>query len=292
MGACESNTRGTPEEIKANAQISKQLKQDREKNQKIKLLLLGAGESGKSTFAKQMKIIHLNGYKTLDDRKRFINVVHQNILDNVKALLEAAEKFQKSLKEENKVFVKKIITLTEDDLQEMETKGLSKELRDAIKTLWKDPAIQAAFARSSEFQLNDSAEYFFNALDRIAAEDYVPTVDDILRVRAKTTGINEIEFRVNKYNFQMVDVGGQRSERRKWIHCFEDVTAIIFCVASSEYDQKLYEDESTNRMMEALKLFRDITNSKWFKSTPIILFLNKDDLFRTKIKKVPLNVCF
>jgi GTPase SAR1 family protein len=117
-------------------------------------------------------------------------------------------------------------------------------------------------------------------------------VDDILRVRAKTTGINEIEFKVNRYNFQMVDVGGQRSERRKWIHCFTDVTAIIFCAASSEYDQKLYEDESTNRMMEALKLFKDITNSKWFRNTPIMLFLNKDDLFRTKIQKVPLNVCF
>jgi hypothetical protein len=40
-------------------------------------------------------------------------------------------------------------------------------------------------------------------------------------------------------------VGGQRSERKKWIHCFEDVTAIIFCVAMSEYDQVLHEDETT-----------------------------------------------
>ena len=43
----------------------------------------------------------------------------------------------------------------------------------------------------------------------------------------------------------MFDVGGQRSERKKWIHCFEDVTAIIFCVAMSEYDQVLHEDETT-----------------------------------------------
>ena len=47
------------------------------------------------------------------------------------------------------------------------------------------------------------------------------------------------------------------------IHCFEDVTAIIFCVALSEYDQVLYEDESTNRMHESLRLFDSICNNKW-----------------------------
>ena len=42
----------------------------------------------------------------------------------------------------------------------------------------------------------------------------------------------------------MVDVGGQRSERRKWIHCFENVTSIIFLVALSEYDQILFESDN------------------------------------------------
>lgn len=42
----------------------------------------------------------------------------------------------------------------------------------------------------------------------------------------------------------MFDVGGQRSERKKWIHCFESVTSIIFCVALSEYDQVLLEEKS------------------------------------------------
>lgn len=45
--------------------------------------------------------------------------------------------------------------------------------------------------------------------------------------------------------YRLFDVGGQRSERKKWIHCFEDVTAIIFCVALSGYDQVLHEDETT-----------------------------------------------
>ncbi len=70
------------------------------------------------------------------------------------------------------------------------------------------------------------------------------------------------------------------------------MTAIIFCVAMSEYDQVLHEDESTNRMQESLKLFDSICNNKWFGETSIILFLNKKDLFEEKILRSPLTICF
>lgn len=91
---------------------------------------------------------------------------------------------------------------------------------------------------------------------------------------------------------RMFDVGGQRSERKKWIHCFEGVTAIIFCVALSGYDLVLAEDEEMNRMIESMKLFDSICNSKWFIETSIILFLNKKDLFEEKITRSPLTICF
>jgi len=60
----------------------------------------------------------------------------------------------------------------------------------------------------------------------------------------------------------------------------------------SEYDLKLYEDETVNRMHESIKLFDEICNSRWFTNTSIILFLNKSDIFKEKIKKIDLNVCF
>jgi hypothetical protein len=56
----------------------------------------------------------------------------------------------------------------------------------------------------------------------------------------------------------MFDVGGQRSERKKWIHCFENVTAIIFLVAISEYDQVLIEDETVVRFCKS-SLFLKLT---------------------------------
>jgi hypothetical protein len=90
----------------------------------------------------------------------------------------------------------------------------------------------------------------------------------------------------------MVDVGGQRSERKKWIHCFQDVTCVVFVTSLSEYDQMLYEDHTVRRIDESLKLFDEVCNSRWFLETNIILFLNKSDIFKEKIKKTDLSVCF
>lgn len=90
-------------------------------------------------------------------------------------------------------------------------------------------------------------------------------------------------------NFQILDVGGQRNERRKWIHCFDNVTAIIFVAAINEYDQKLYEDSKTHRITEALNLFQEQLDNPLFEKTPIILFLNKIDLFKEKLRKKPLE---
>jgi hypothetical protein len=67
---------------------------------------------------------------------------------------------------------------------------------------------------------------------------------------------------------------------------FEGVDSVMFVAALSEYDQTLFEDESTNRMEEALRLFSEICNSRWFKNTSIILFLNKRDILAEKVLKV------
>ena len=133
---------------------------------------------------------------------------------------------------------------------------------------------------------------FFNDIERIGENNFLPTNQDVLRCRVRSTGIDEAEFELEGLEFKMLDVGGQRSERRKWIHCFDCVTAVIFCASLSEYDQVLREDDSQNRMKESILLFDEICNSPWFRDTTFLLFLNKTDLFREKIPRVPLSVCF
>eukprot|EP01119_Soliformovum_irregulare_P006302 TRINITY_DN1813_c0_g1_i3.p1 TRINITY_DN1813_c0_g1~~TRINITY_DN1813_c0_g1_i3.p1 ORF type:complete len:282 (+),score=59.36 TRINITY_DN1813_c0_g1_i3:412-1257(+) len=211
----------------------------------------------------------------------------------MKAILEGAEKLNIPIANpSNQQFAPKIFTIDDDELHKMETEGLTPTLTEGLKSLWSDAGVQAAYERANEYQLNDTAAYFFDKLDVLAPATYIPDLDDIVHVRSKTTGINEIEFTIGTYHFGVTDVGGQRSERRKWLHCFQDVTAVIFCAALSEYDQMLYEDSNVNRMSEALRLFKDITSVPWFQNTPIILFLNKKDLFEEKIQRVPLTVYF
>jgi guanine nucleotide-binding protein G(i) subunit alpha len=139
---------------------------------------------------------------------------------------------------------------------QIEADVLPADVIDAVRGLWRDPGVKEAVRRSREFQLNDSAVYYFNSIDRMATPDYLPTDQDILRSRVKTTGITETKFQVGELTYKLFDVGGQRSERKKWIHCFENVTALVFLVSLSEYDQMLYEDESVVSFSFRLVHFR------------------------------------
>lgn len=87
-------------------------------------------------------------------------------------------------------------------------------------------------------------------------------------------------------------MGGQRSERRKWLHCFDAVTAVIYLNALDEFDRTLEEDSKTNRLEESLQLFADLSGSQWFSQIPFILFLNKSDLFKAKIQRHNLHEFF
>ncbi|KTF91007.1 hypothetical protein cypCar_00015878 [Cyprinus carpio] len=209
---------GASAEEKHSRELEKKLKEDADKDARtVKLLLLGAGESGKSTIVKQMKIIHKDGY-SLEECLEFIVIIYSNTMQSMLAIVRA-----------------------------MTTLNIS----------YGDAAAQ-----------------------------------DVLRSRVKTTGIIETQFSFKDLNFRMFDVGGQRSERKKWIHCFEGVTCIIFIAALSAYDMVLVEDDEVNRMHESLHLFNSICNHRYFATTSIVLFLNKKDVFVEKIKKAHLSMCF
>ncbi|EZF74098.1 hypothetical protein H105_04115 [Trichophyton soudanense CBS 452.61] len=265
----------------------------------------GSGESGKSTIVKQMKIIHQNGY-SIEELSMYRLTVYKNLLDCAKSLVWAMHQFEiQPSSAKVRDFMDYLLDYNIDPDPNV---ALELKVGDAITYLWNDPSIPAVLERQNEFYLMDSAPYFFEEAKRITMPDYIPNEADVLRARTKTTGIYETRFTMGQLSIQyvtptqylymytdfdsMFDVGGQRSERKKWIHCFENVTSIIFCVALSEYDQVLLEESNQNRMMESLVLFDSVVNSRWFMRTSIVLFLNKVDLFRQKLGRSPLNKYF
>jgi GTPase SAR1 family protein len=255
----------------------------------VKMILLGPGESGKSTVFKQMKIIQDAGGFSHEECMAFIPVVHSNCISQMKVLITAATNLQIS-------FSSKAACDAAERLLQLYQQGtsMSEEIAGIIKVLWADNGIKTVHdMRGRKYQLNDTADYFFQNVARISNSDYVPTHEDILRARVRSTGIEEAQFTFEQLTFTVVDVGGQRAERRKWIYCFENVRVVLFCAAISGYDQTLREDSSQNRMDEAILLFEEVTNSGYFSpETAILLFLNKQDLFQEKYPRVPLTLCF
>lgn len=283
MGACQSS----PEELaalKASKEIEKQMKEAELTEQtKIKLLLLGAGESGKSTIFKQMRILY--GAQLTDEEKNQVTpVVYFNTIMSMQKVLEEVTNmgYEKDVLPENKSHFDFLKTVDENA-------EIDEKMGGAIASLWKDPGVLLAWKRRSEYQIVESVKYYFNEIHRIKKDDYVASQQDMLLARVRTSGIVTEKYVIDGKPFEMYDVGGQRNERKKWIHCFDDVTAVIFVAALSEYDQVLFEDASTNRMIEAVELFANICNNRYFTKSNMILFLNKKDLFEEKILHVDIK---
>ncbi|CAH8829197.1 unnamed protein product [Trichobilharzia szidati] len=226
-----------------------------------------------------MRIIHGAGY-TDSDKQAFIALIYQNIFLAMHTMFDALSLLSVELKISGNQNNMQLIQ--EVDPESAVT--LSAEQIEAIHQLWADPGMKECYERRREFQLTDSSKYYLDNFDRIADPEYLPSLQDILRVRVPTTGIIEYPFNLESTVFRIVDVGGQRSERRKWIHSFENVTSIIFLVALNEYDQVLVENQNENRMEESLLLFRTIINYPCFQTSSIILFLNKKDILEEKVQ--------
>ncbi|POS83423.1 G protein alpha subunit, partial [Erysiphe pulchra] len=251
----------------------------------IKLLLLGAGESGKSTILKQMRLIYTKEGFSKQEKEEWRCIIFNNILDGLRTIVNDMEEF--NFQFHNKSTLQHLpLILQVKDMGPDET--IPMKHLSVYKTVWTDPGFQKA-VESRKCALNDNLRYFFSHIDRLFNKDFIPTDQDILQARLRTTGITETVFDLGTFKYRMFDVGGQRSERKKWIHCFENVNALIFLVAISGYDQCLAEDREGNQMQEALMLWESIANSHWFKKSALILFLNKIDLFRAKVSHSPIT---
>jgi guanine nucleotide-binding protein G(o) subunit alpha len=230
-----------------------------------------------------MSIIHNEGFdeKTVSEYK---SAVRGNALRAMKSLISACQEFEYPI-DEKLVDVAEEMDAMDEDVYLKITTVWNKKIANGIKNLWEDESIRKAYARNNEFQFIENGKYYFENIDRIAEDDYRPTPFDILSTRTKTVGVIEKIININgQLEFKLIDVGGQRNERRKWFSLFEDVGLVIFLVSMSDFNKLCYEDDETNRMVENYNLFKETVNNKWFKETPFVILFNKMDVFKEKLK--------
>lgn len=296
MGLCLGKKELTADEIAAQA-LDASLRNERLNNLfTFKILLLGAGESGKSTIVKQLRLVH-NKKPTKQELTTIGDSLHQNVIDCMKALLYASKKFGYELDEEDTATANAVMDYDEGT-------RIPFDFGEQITRLYHSESIKEAYRRRDEYWLLDSCAYYLRHLDRFCEIGFHPTEEDQVMARIRTTGIvvSQLEEKLpdaksradepDTLKLLVVDVGGQRNERKKWMHCFDDVKCILFIVNLAGYNMVLFEDTKQNRMTESLDLLKQISNRPIFLETPMYIFLNKKDLFENMITKYPLETRF
>ncbi|KAI8923256.1 guanine nucleotide binding protein, alpha subunit [Entophlyctis helioformis] len=318
-------------------EIDAKIASDKESLEKSKneprILLLGSGDSGKTTFLKQLRLVHGQPFDDVE-RAAYKKSILVNVADAVLMLFDAAASMGVSnFDDETKGYITSIIehfrfgvepsissglgnstaggagipsSATEASISGLtgglnaspsvnfmapDSMTLTPEIAKAIKTVWHDPTFQKVYSERGKM-LQDTAPYFLEKVEEFTQANYMPTDEDILNTRVMTTQVTETIINVKQMRFHVFDVGGQIKHRKQWIPFFDNVHNILFITSLASYDQTLVEDPSVNRMQDALVLFGEVVNNQLLASIPVILFLNKKDLFEKKIKTSNIKTYF
>eukprot|EP00924_Labyrinthula_sp_SR-Ha-C_P005355 maker-scaffold_1-snap-gene-29.45-mRNA-1 protein AED:0.00 eAED:0.00 QI:143/1/1/1/1/1/2/108/380 len=285
MGQCYGKS-VTAAEVK-NRAIDQHMEQDEQLQSRIlKVLMLGAGESGKSTLFRQLKVLFTENKEfTPQELSHFSTAISANVISGAQSLITEAEHYSQLKSTKGKTAAAAIKSWDPK-------KPVHENDVNILLDFWKDDTVQDIWEHNEQLQVPDSFSYYMeeNNLKRLAQDGYKPTFNDILRVRIRTTGVVIQRVDIDGAQFELHDVGGQRNERRKWLHHFDQVTTVLFVAALSEYNQVLFEDYNYSRQQESLDIFKELLRNPNFSKTPFLLFLNKDDLFRQKLIKYPFKV--
>jgi len=220
--------------------------------------------------------LHLSALSN-EDRLAYRCAIHNALISRIKILIEAIQKYLPSQQQER---VHRILAAGES--------LISPSLGADINLLWEDSAVQKAIIKHSNNEIPTYIQYFLGRIERISAVNYVPCNQDILLCPKSSTGVVHTDVHVADVMLRIVDIVGL-GEKKKWVHCFEDVISVVFCVALDEYDMC---EGYSNKMNLALELFTEVCNETLFQNAGMILLFTKKDVFEEKIQQVDMTMAF
>nr|XP_060616218.1 guanine nucleotide-binding protein G(s) subunit alpha-like [Anolis sagrei ordinatus] len=277
------------ERREAHEKIEKQLEKDKQVFQTThRLLLMGLEGSGKNTVLKQMKILHGDGFSA-EERKMRTQDIKNNIREAIETIVRAMGRLEPPVElanPENQFRIDYILNVSsQPDFD------FPPEFYEHTKALWQDEGVKACFERSHLYCLIGCAQYFLDKLDIIKQEEYTPSDQDLLRCNFRPSRIPEAKFQVGKVYLHLFLFYGIQ-HRQRWVHHFDNLTAILFMVDSSSYNLRTipWMDEA-NKLKEELQIFNYVLCNRemkmlfspWLQTMTFIVFLNKQDLLAEKV---------
>jgi len=241
-------------------------------------------------FFKQMQILYGNGFDE-NENDNYIRILRGNFINGIKELIQGAETLGREIGEANK---KNVEFIKEFSYVEG---PIADDVIEKVKEIWTDETIKGLWEmRDGLANLTVvNLDYIIQNIERLCANGAEASNDDIVRCRQRTTGLSEILFPYSKHYFHIFDVGGQKTERRKWdvLSTTQKPTAILFFSSLTDFDVPLLTEEGNRtRMDESIEVWEELLNKEELQNATIILFLNKSDLFEDKIARVNMSETF
>ncbi|KAL8708991.1 MAG: hypothetical protein Q9220_006200 [cf. Caloplaca sp. 1 TL-2023] len=257
-----------------------------------KVVLLGIANSGKSTILKQLHMMQGDQVSQSEQEEARHTIYAQLVSVFRRALGDLMEGQWNEGPSPTMDFMSECFChLPAPATDPMHVNVISPITLSVIGQLWRHPQIRWAIESATWPSVPDNVAYILAHLNSIFHLDDLNASHANLLTHVKTVGIYKSVVRKSEaYEFNVIDVGGSRSSRKKWVRCVDGMKYIIFVADLNGYCQRLQEDLDANQMMEALQVFESITSLH--PHTPIFLYLNKADQFETTIVRRPISGYF
>ncbi|PSN60932.1 P-loop containing nucleoside triphosphate hydrolase protein [Corynespora cassiicola Philippines] len=254
-----------------------------------KVILMGQVNSGKELIMRQMKVIYAEGYPK-DERISYRYAIRSTLRLLIHSMIDLIKdtgiNLPSDLSQDFAVLLYEVETI--------ELSNITPAAVHAVENLWHSPQFSTLYVKNFEIDFPQYSPYFVHEVGRIAADDYVPTEADIIRLNQSLGGIKELRFTWDDLDVHLFNISGfiPGPFRKRWFHQLEGATALIYTVDVSTYDRPYFGQPTESQLLNDFATFESWANSPKFSGSSIILLLNNFTRFKEKLQHSSLSTFF